>query len=145
MKRALALAFVLIFGTGAGTGEPWACSLDDLDDTLTLCQPAKPGLRLYLTDVVIQSTTGDPGLFLLRYGTGTDCADGTTSFFPAVPGVSASRRIEYSENVFAPTVIALNVPIAVARNADICVICDAVTPEESTNTCTVQLTGFAAP
>ncbi len=117
-------------------GESWECSVDDIGASLTLCEPAHDGYRLYLTDVVMQSTTTTVGQALIRYGTGSACGTGTVSLLPSAAAVP---RLAYTPSTAAPTVISLRTPVSAPRNTDICIICTA------TQTCTAQLTGFAAP
>ena len=118
------------------SGEAWECSLDAVGASLTLCEPAQPGLRLYVTDIVAQSVTATAGLMLVRYGTGAACGTGTTSMLPSAATVP---RIAYPGNAVATTHINLQTPVVAARDTDICVICAV------TNTCSLQITGFAAP
>jgi len=143
----LALAAVVLLVVGlsppsgltpvqAQSGEAWECSLDAVGASLTLCEPAQSGLRLYVTDIVMQSTTATGGLMLIRSGTGAACGTGTLSMLPSAATVP---RIAYPGNTVHTTHINLETPVAGARNADLCVICTV------TNTCSIQLTGFAAP
>jgi hypothetical protein len=120
----------------AQSGEAWECSLDAVGATLTLCEQAQPGLRLYITDIVMQSVTATGGLMLIRGGTGANCATGTASILPSAAAVP---RLAYPANDVHTTHINLETPVAAQRNADLCVICTV------TNTCSIQLTGFAAP
>lgn len=116
---------------------PWSCSLDAIAATLTQCQAAPgAGLKLYLTDIVAQSTTATAGLFLIRYGTGTNCGTGTTSLLPAAATVV---RLAHPANTAAPTSIKLQVPLATAANNAICAV------GVATNTLTVQMSGYTAP
>jgi hypothetical protein len=117
-------------------GEVWTCSLDDIGATLTLCQPLVTGLRLHLTTIVIQSTTATAGQFLIRAGTGANCATDTISLLPAAAAVP---RLAYSGNTLFGTVTPLATPIVAPRDNDLCIICTA------TNTCSVQLIGYASP
>lgn len=117
----------------------WSCGLDNIGATLTQCQPAPAaGLRLYVTDVVITSTTATAGQFLIRYGTGANCVTGTTSLLPSAATVA---RLPYPANtsVVGPTSISLRTPVAAPAANAVCIICVA------TNTCTVQMTGYTAP
>ena len=116
---------------------PWACSLDNIGTTLTQCQAA-PGasLKLYVTNIVVASTTATAGLFLIRYGTGANCGTGTTSLFPSAATVV---RLGYPANTLVPTNISLQTPVSAPANNAICIVCVV------TNTCTVQLTGYTAP
>lgn len=99
-------------------GIPWSCSLDDVGATLTKCVVSKGSMpydsltqeRLYITDLVAQSTTATVGQFILRYGTGTNCGTGTTSLFPAAATVV---RFAYPPNTAAPLVIQFANPLIV--------------------------------
>ena len=117
-------------------GEAWECSLDAVGATLTLCETAKSGYRMYLTDVVMQSATATGGLMLVRYGTGSACGTGTVSLLPSAAAVP---RLAYPANTAATTHINLQTPLSTAKETDLCVICAV------TNTCTVQLSGYIAP
>lgn len=117
----------------------WSCGLDNIGATLTQCQAAPAaGLRLYLTDVVVSSTTATAGQFLIRYGTGSNCGTGTTSLLPSAATVV---RIPYPPNTSTsgPTRINLRTPVAAPAATAICIICVA------TNTCVAQLVGYVAP
>jgi len=117
---------------------PWTCNLEDTDGTLTQCQAAPgAGLRLYLTDVIIGSTTATPGKFLIRYGTGANCGTGTVSLLPG-PSTLVPQWA-YPGNLTPPTPIHLMTPVSTDANNAICVICVMV------NKCTVQLVGYTAP
>jgi hypothetical protein len=116
----------------------WNCSLDNIGATLTQCQAVGgAGLKYYITDIEIESTTATAGLFLVRYGTGTNCGTGTTSLFP---GAATVPRFSYPANTAAnPSVFHFLSPIPTAAAQEICIICTA------TNTCTVHMTGYTAP
>jgi hypothetical protein len=115
----------------------WSCSLDAIGATLTQCQAAPgAGLRLYVTDIVAQSTTATAGQFLLRQGTGTNCGTGTASLLPAAATVA---RLAAPANSASPSVMNFTVGIpATAANA-ICVL------GVATNTTTIQISGYTAP
>lgn len=115
----------------------WSCGLDAVGATLTQCQAAPAaGLKLYITDIVAQSTTATGGQMLIRFGTGTNCATGLTSLFPSAATVA---RIGYPGNASAPTVIQFLTPIPAAAANAICVI------GVATNTLSIQINGFTAP
>lgn len=117
-------------------GPAWTCSMDNIGATLTLCQPLRSGNRLYLTDIVAQSTTATAGLLLVRYGTGTNCGTDTVSLLPSGATVP---RIAYPGTGSPTTNITLGTPVSAPAGNDLCVICTA------TNTCSLQLSGYAAP
>jgi hypothetical protein len=117
----------------------WTCSLDNIAGTLTQCQAAPgAGLRLYITDIVIQSITAVSGDYLIRTGTGVDCGTGTASLLPSSAVVP---RLTYpgSGPTGAPGKLTFTTPIAAPANTAICIICVAV------NTCVVQMIGYTAP
>ena len=118
------------------TGENWTCSVDDVGATLTRCKVAAPGYRLFLTGVSIVSTTATAGQYLIRYGTGTNCGTGTTSLLPSAASVV---RFGYVANTLGTSPLTLSPGVPAAKSTDICILCVA------TNTCTVQMTGYAAP
>lgn len=137
MTLAVGLLMLQVPAGAAERGEAWTCSVDAIGATLTLCQTnVGHSNRLYLTDVVIQSTTTTVGQFLLRGGTGANCGADTVSLFPSAATVV---RIAYTANTAAPTVISLKTPVSTARGSDLCILCIA------TQTCSAQLSGFAAP
>lgn len=116
----------------------WQCSLDAIAATLTQCQAAPAaGLRLYVTDISIQSTTATAGLFLLRQGTGTNCGTGTASIFPSAATVV---RYGYPANTAAQaSTYRFTTPVVLTAANALCVLCTA------TNTCTVAIQGYTAP
>lgn len=120
---------------------PWTCSLDDIGATLTKCvlnagpQPDSTQ-ALYLTTVIGESTTATAGLFLLRFGSGTNCGTGTTSVLPSAATVP---RLAYPANTAPPTTIFLTTPLKIPAGKDLCLIGSA------TNTFTGQLAGYLGP
>jgi len=118
------------------SGEAWTCSVDNIGATLTLCKASKNNYRLYITDVLVQSTTATGAGFLLRYGTGSACGTGTVSLLPSGAAVP---RIGYPAATSAPTKLSFVTPISAPKDTDLCIICTV------TNTCTAQLSGYAAP
>jgi hypothetical protein len=115
----------------------WTCSVDDVGATLTTCKQApEPGLSLYLTDVVINSTTSLGGTYLLRYGTDANCGTGTTSLLPSAAVVP---RIAYTGTGSISDSLSLQTPLRVPSGKALCIICSV------TNTCTAQLIGYVAP
>jgi len=118
----------------------WTCGLDNVGATLTECQPAgaapQADFRMYVTDIVATSTTGTAGLFLIEYGTGTNCATGTIALFPSKATVV---RVPYQANTAAPTVIAFRQALQVPVKQALCVL------GTGTNTVTIQINGFYSP
>ena len=118
----------------------WSCSVDNIAASLTKCAPtpaAPAGLRTFITDIVAQSTTGTAGQFLLRTGTGTNCATGTTSIFPSSAG--GTVRWAAPANTVAPFVADLNTPLIVPADTDVCLL------GVATNTVTAHLSGYYNP
>ena len=115
----------------------WTCSLDDIGATLTKCviSPAVPEASqgLFITDIVATSTTSTAGLFLVRYGTGSNCGTGTVSILPSAATVP---RIPYQANTGLPTVLQFATPVKVPRGVDLCIIGSA------TNTFSGQISGY---
>lgn len=141
-KRVLwaSLAALLLASSSYPQSSPglaWACSVDNIGATLTQCGlAAEPSMRLYLTDVVIGSTTATAGQFLIRSGTGTNCGTGTASLLPSAATVV---RLGYPANTAAPAILHLETPLSAPAGSAICILC------VGTNTCTVQMSGFVAP
>ncbi len=118
-------------------GPIWSCSLDNVGATLTKCQTADVGgKRLYITDIIAQSTTATGGQFILRTGTGTDCGTGTASLLPS--GATAAR-LGYAGNASSPTHLRFGTPVVTASAKDLCVLAVA------TNTISIQITGYLYP
>jgi hypothetical protein len=116
----------------------WSCGLTAIAATLTQCQAAPGAGKLYITDIQIVSTTATGGQFLLRYGTGSNCATGTTTLYPNI-SAQTTGIMSYPGNTVAPYSAQFKVPYAGAAANAICIICVA------TNTCTVAMSGFTAP
>lgn len=117
----------------------WSCSLDAIAASLTQCQAAPAaGLRLYVTDITIGSTTATAGQFILRQGTGTNCGTGTASLFPAAATVA---RFAYPANTSASgsAKYSFATPLQLTTSNALCILCVA------TNTCTVSIQGYTAP
>lgn len=119
-----------------GSATPFQCSLDNIGATLTQCQAAPgAGVRLYITDIVANSTTATAGQMLLRTGTGANCVTSTASILPAAATVV---RIPYPANNSpnGPTRISFMTPLQAPVNAALCAIGIA------TNTLSITITGF---
>jgi hypothetical protein len=91
---------------------------------------------LYLTDVMAMSDTATAGTFLIRYGTGTNCATGTTSIYPSA--VTGAKSM-YPGNASAPLMLNFHTPLKIPAANALCILCVA------TNTCTAQFWGYTAP
>jgi hypothetical protein len=131
-------------------GRYWTCGVDGIGATLTLCTPgpasASPGIeeRIYITDIVAQSTTGTGGQYIIRYGDSANsnpnatanCGTNTTSVFP-----SSASAVRFSYPLFsgAPTTINLVTPIVIPAGKDVCVL------GVATNLLVMQMLGEIAP
>ena len=115
--------------------KPWDCALSALVATLTQCQAAPASGRLYITDITVDTTTATAGTYLIEYGTGTNCASGTTKLYPSVNGPAGWT----APVLGAPQKINFQTPLQPAALNAICVIGTA------TNTINVELEGFIAP
>jgi hypothetical protein len=138
----LALLLPATGETQAVVGQPWTCAVDNQDDSTVRCIAApEPGMRLYVTDVLAQSTTATAGLFNLVHGTAAalggsaNCATGETTFFP--PG--AVSRYAAAANTLPATSYRPRQPLIVPAGRDVCVVGD------GGNAVTVQLFGYVAP
>lgn len=137
-KLTILLILLLPVSIAADSGTPWTCSLDNVGATLTLCQKAPTsatnGKRLYITDIIAQSTTATAGQMILKSGTKTStaCDTGTAS---VLPSAASAVRLAYPANTAAPTVISFTVPLAVSGGKDLCVLA------VGTNTISIQIIG----
>jgi hypothetical protein len=118
----------------------WSCGVTAIGATLTQCQAAPAAsTSLYLTDITVVSDTATAGSYTLRFGTGTNCATGTTTVFPAVSSITTGK-IPYPGNTAnLPIWHSFQTPLKLTAANALCVICVA------TNTCTVSAQGFTAP
>src|SRR5882672_5593540 len=126
--------------TRGGSPLLWSCGITAIGATLTQCQAAPAAsTSLYITDITAVSDTATAGSYTLRSGTGTNCATGTATIFPAVASITAGK-IPYPGNTAnLPIWHSFGTPIKVAAASAVCAICVA------TNTCTVSMQGFTAP
>jgi hypothetical protein len=145
-----ALMFGLAIQTGRAQnrapGPPWTCSLDALEDVPTLCKEGSgSGLRLYVTDVIAQSTTTTAGLFNLLASPKTaagsaDCIAGgdPPTLFPA--GLTGgTTRFAAPASTAKPLMRMFPKPLIVPSGSDLCAVGD------PSNPVTVQLVGYLAP
>jgi hypothetical protein len=115
----------------------FTCSLAALVASLTECQAAPAaGLRYYITDIVVQTTTATAGDYSIQSGTGTNCGTATAAVFPK-HATTARFKAPIAANPTA--VINFTTPIAVTTAHALCVI------GHGTNTINVQISGFVAP
>jgi hypothetical protein len=115
----------------------WSCAIGSLAATLTQCQAAPAaGLKLYLTDVTVQTTTTTSGTYGIQYGTGSNCATGAVALFPKS---ATADRWNAPITTSAAANFVFRVPLEAAAANAICIIGTA------TNTIRIQLHGFTAP
>jgi hypothetical protein len=119
-----------------GAYQAWSCGLTGLAATLTQCQALVTNQRLYITDVIVQTTTGTAGTFAIQFGTGTNCATGTTALFPKS---GTADRLTAPINSSPLASIHFQTPLIPTVSTAICVIGTA------TNTISIQLHGYQAP
>lgn len=133
------LAAALMAAPAAATAQvapTWSCGLNALAATLTECQAAPgAGARLYITDIVVQTTTAVSGTWAVQYGTGTDCGTGTTALLPK----SATANRFNAPVAGMPAILSFKTPLAAGVNTAVCVI------GVATNTISIQLSGYIGP
>lgn len=144
MKRLLlivALALVLEghgHAQGKYPGVSWTCGLDNLADGLTVCiEPAEPGMRRYVTDVIAQSTSTTPSLMVLKHSPAADGVGATPLLFAS----SQLFLVGVPSNAEAPLDIGMGSPLVVPSGAYLSV----ENSDTSGATITVQLVGYTAP
>lgn len=116
-----------------GGPNTWSCSLAAVGTSLTQCQAAPAaGLRLYVTDVLVQVTTATAATWQLKSGTGSNCGTGTAN----VMGWAAVAPISTS----TPQDINMHSPFALAAATQLCVV-----GSSGTNTINIQINGYTAP
>lgn len=118
----------------------WQKGLTAIGATLTEIKAVTAaGVRSYITDITVISDTATAGQFTLRYGTGSNCATGTTTLFPFVAAITAGK-IPYPGNTASqPVNYSFLTPLQPAAANAVCVICIA------TQTCTITMQGYDAP
>jgi hypothetical protein len=148
--RTLALAGLAVVCIGAlfvsvapfaraqvGTYPSWTCSVDGGADSLTQCQQAPdPSIRLYVSNIVAQSATATGGLWILKYGTGTNCGTGTASLFPSA---ATAARIAAPANTAPPSIITFSPALALPAGKALCLL------GVATNVTVIQVSGFYGP
>jgi len=139
----LAIPFLFVAAADAQTytragqlSQSWTCSLSGLAASLTECQALSAGNRHYITDIVVQTTTGTTGTYSIQSGTGTNCATATAALFPAS---GTSDRFNAPINSQPTASVNLTTPIVPTVGHAICVI------GVATNTIDIQLFGFTVP
>lgn len=115
----------------------WSCTLSGIAATLTQCQAAPgAGLSLYITDIVVQTTTTTSGTYAVQYGTGTNCGTGTAALFP---GGATANRWNAPITTSSASNFSFITPLVVPANNALCVI------GVATNTIRIQMNGYTAP
>lgn len=123
-----------------GGPNSWTCSLGQLNGTLTQCLAAPgAGLRAYITDITAATTTSMSGTFIVQYGTGVNCASGTTTIFPILPVGTGVQFGWFTPAQTTPVKFTFTQPLTPAAANAICV------SGTTTNTQNIQLGGFIAP
>lgn len=142
MIALLFVAQLAISGGGANTFAGQArfeCSFNAIAATLTQltgCAGAGAGLRYYITDIAIQTTTTTSGTFAFQTGTVTNCGTGTAALFPVSATANRFNAIITSNGLGVYNFVT---PLQTAVNAQICVI------GVATNTVSGQVKGYIAP
>lgn len=140
----LVLALGLLLAGGADAqmyirsgqlSQSWTCSQAGLAASLTECIALSAGNRHYITDIVVQTTTGTTGTYAVQSGTGTNCGTATTALYPSS---GTGDRFNAPINTQPTAVVSLTTPIVPTVGHAICVIGVAV------NTIDIQLFGFTA-
>jgi hypothetical protein len=132
-------AWAQLYIRGGGLSESWTASLTGIAASLTELKavPLTAASRHYITDIVVQTTTGTTGTYALRYGTGTNCATGTGQLFPS--SGSGSDRYNAPINSQPTAHIKFTTPLVVPAGNAICLI------GVGTNTISIQINGFTTP
>src|SRR5262245_52171814 len=118
----------------------YTAPVSDIGATLTQIVAAPSGGQsVYITSIVLVSSTATAGAFNLQSGTGTNCATGTLGVFPQWGLGSPTLTIPYPANTVAPLVIFLPQPIKLPASAALCVLGTA------TNLARGTVVGFVAP
>jgi hypothetical protein len=146
MKRrlllALALAALVVGDPSAqqsvsGSQSTWTCGLQGIAASLTQCQAAPAaGLKLYITDITVQTTTTTSGTYAIQTGTGSNCATGTAALFP-VSGTA--NRWNAPITTSAASNFRFATPLVAPAASAVCLI------GVATNTISIQIQGYTAP
>jgi hypothetical protein len=115
-----------------GSSVVWACDLAGVGTTLTQCQAAPGTGSLYVTDLLVDSTTATGGTYVLKYGTGANCGTGTTTLWPV-------NWTPTAPVLGQPQKIVFQTPLQVPAGNALCVL------GVVTNTTNAALGGFTGP
>lgn len=114
----------------------WICALNSVSNALTKCQDKIAGSRLFITDIVVSSSTTTGGTFYLTSGIGANCGTNGAKLYPPV----ATAAIGYpASNGGGARNLTFRTPIEVPAGQDICVFGTA------TNTANIAIHGYAQP
>src|SRR5262245_30003721 len=118
----------------------FAANVGDIGATLTEIQAAPPSNQyIYVTTIILESSTAPAGSFALRAGQGANCATNPVGLFPQ-PGVSSpTLTYLYPANTSPPLVITLAPPVRAPAGYAMCLVGTA------TNLARGQVHGFIAP
>ena len=117
----------------------FSANVPDIGATMTQILPATAGQSVYVTSLVLVSSTATAGAFALRAGTGTDCATSTTGVIPQ-PGISSpTLTYVYPGNASSPLNLQFNPPVKAPLGFALCLVGTA------TNLARGQVNGFTAP
>lgn len=113
-------------------GRYWTAGVDGVGATLTKltlapnsASPDPYTERIYITDLVAQSTTGTGGQFILRYGKATEL-DGTancgTDTVSLLPSAATAVRLNYPLFSGISNQMTFRTPLVVPVGKDLCVL-----------------------
>ena len=117
----------------------FAANVGDIGATLTEIVAATTGQYIYVTTIILSSSTSTAGTFALRAGQGSNCATNPVGLFPQ-PGVSSpTLTYVYPANTAVPLVITLQPPVRAPAGYALCLV------GVATNLARGQVHGFIAP
>jgi len=117
----------------------FAANVGDIGATLTEIVAATTGQYIYVTTIILSSSTSTAGTFALRAGQGANCATNPVGVFPQ-PGVSSpTLTYVYPANTAVPLVITLQPPVRAPSGYALCLV------GVATNLARGQVHGFIAP
>src|SRR5262245_58870108 len=117
----------------------FAANVGDIGATLTEIVAATTGQYIYVTTIILSSSTSTAGTFALRAGQGSNCATNPVGMFPQ-PGVSSpTLTYVYPANTAVPLVITLQPPVRAPAGYALCLV------GVATNLARGQVHGFIAP
>jgi hypothetical protein len=113
----------------------WSCALNSLAATLTECQAIpSTGLRHYVTDISVGTTTTTAGDYAIRTGTGANCGTATAQLYPK-SGSGADRfKAPIASN--GMNLLSFTLPLEATAGHAICVI------GKATDTINIQIHGY---